>query len=205
MGKDNNYTKYDEALTDNEIYNYALIVDEFMIGKITYKELQEKFSELYGIEVRVEINSKSGMTLEERADFANRLIKEDYNYNDITGFILNGRYLNNVLFKMDYKAIEVLANNNIPRYMEAYKRILETQLHYSYDKNEKLKAERNMWKRKIEELENKLVIDSDELTSYVVKAVKSGTPVNNTKVVYLDENGELKTTGPRLVKKKDKE
>ena len=204
MGKDNYYTKYDEALTDNEIYNYALIVDEFMIGKITYKELQEKFSELYGIDVSVEINSKSGLTLEERADFANRLIKEDYNYNDIAGFILNGRYLNNVLFKMDYKAIEVLADNNIPHYMEAYKRILETQLHYSYDKNEKLKAERNMWKRKIEELENKLVIDSDELTSYVVKAVKSETPVNNTKVVYLDENGELKTTGPKLTKKKEK-
>ena len=46
------------------------------------------------------------------------------------------------------------------------------------------------------------LVDADELTSLVKEAVKSDNANADLMSVYLDENGELKSTGPRLVKKK---
>ena len=202
MESNNFYTRYDETLTDKEIYNYALIVDEFMKGQITYKELQEKFSEEYGIEVNADATIRTIMTLEEFNDFCDRISREDYEYNDISWFVLSGKDFRNVLFRLDYKAIEVLANNNVRYYMEVYKAILETQIRHSYDKNEELKAKRNMWKRRVVELQKELSIDTDKLTNSVKDAVKSEDNPNKPLSVYLDLNGELKTTGPKLTKKK---
>lgn len=203
MESNNFYTRYDEILTDKEIYNYALIVDEFMKGQITYKELQEKFSKEYGIEVNADATIRTIMTLEEFNDFCNRKSREDYEYNDISCFILSGKDFRNVLFRLDYKAIEVLANNNVRYYMEVYKAILETQIRHSYDKNEKLKAKRNMWKRRVAELQKELSIDTDKLTNSVKEAVKSDNVNTDLMSVYIDEQGKLKTIGPKLTRKKD--
>ena len=196
------YTMYDEILTDKEIYNYALIVDEFMRGQITYKELKEKFSNEYGIKVRADYAFPTGMTIEEHSNYIDRINSENPNYNDISYFIISGENFKNVQFRIDYKVIEILANNNIRYYMEVYKSILETQVRHSYDKSAKLKAERDAWKRRIVELQEELSIDTDELTSDVKEAVKNGDNGFTIPSVYLDENGKLKTTGPKLVKKK---
>ena len=202
MKSNNFYTMYDEVLTDKEIYNYALLVDEFMSGQITYKELKEKFSNEYGIEVRADYAFPTDMSIEEHSNYIDRINNENPNYNDISYFIISGENFKNVQFRIDYKAIEVLANNNVRYYMEVYKAILETQIRHSHDKNEELKAKRNMWKRRVVELQKELSIDTDKLTNSVKEAVKSDNADADLMSVYLDEDGELKTTGPKLVKKK---
>ena len=45
-------------------------------------------------------------------------------------------------------------------------------------------------------------VDVEELDKIVKEAVKNEDNTNGPASVYLDENGELKTTGPKLVKKK---
>ena len=201
MKSNNFYTRYDEILTDKEIYNYALIVDEFMKGQISYKELKEKFSNEFGIEVNADADYSRAKG--EFNDYCNRVSRENYDYNDIVYFILSGKDFKNVLFRLDYKAIEVLANNNIRYYMEVYKVILETQIRHSYDKNEKLKVKRNMWKRRVAELQKELSIDTDKLTNSVKEAVKSDNVNTDLMSVYIDEQGALKTIGPKLTRKKD--
>lgn len=203
MKTDNYYTRYDEILTDNEIFNYALLVDEFMRGQITYKELKEKFSNEYGIEVRADYAFPTGMTTEEHSNYIDRINSENPSYNDISYFIISGENFKNVIFRIDYKVIEVLANNNVRYYMEVYKAILETQIRHSYDKNEKLKAKRNMWKRRVAELQKELSIDTDKLTNSVKEAVKSDNVNTDLMSVYIDGQGQLKTIGPKLTRKKD--
>lgn len=202
MESNNFYTRYDEILTDKEIYNYALIVDEFMRGQITYKELKEKFSNEYGIEVRADYAFPTDMRIEELNNYIDRTNSENPSYNDISYFIISGENFKNVQFRIDYKAIEVLANNHIRYYMEAYKSILETQVRHSFDKR-MLRAKRNMWRRRIAELQKELSIDTDELTNSVKEAVKNENVLQNPKSVYVDESGALKTTGPKLTRKKD--
>ena len=46
------------------------------------------------------------------------------------------------------------------------------------------------------------LIDADELTKSVKEAVKNENEVQSPTSVYLDETGKLKTTGPKLTKKK---
>ena len=116
MKLNNFYTMYDEILTDKEIYNYALLVDEFMRGQITYKELKKKFSNEYGIEVRADYAFPTGMSIEEHSNYIDRIKSENPSYNDISYFIISGENFKNVQFRIDYKAIEVLANNNV-RYL----------------------------------------------------------------------------------------
>ena len=61
-----------------------------------------------------------------------------------------------------YKTIEVLANSGIPEYQNALIALLRVQLRHSYDKDEKVRALRSKWKRRIVELEAQLS-ESDKL------------------------------------------
>ena len=96
------------------------------------------------------------MTNDEKNTIEKRILEKNYLYNDINYFVLNSAEFKNIIFRIDYKAIEILANYGIPEYQETMISILMTQLKHSYDKDEVLAAERSKWKRRINELKSQL-------------------------------------------------
>ena len=60
-----------------------------------------------------------------------------------------------------------------------------------------------MWKRRVAELQKELSIDTDKLTNSVKEAVKSDNVNTDLMSVYIDGQGQLKTIGPKLTRKKD--
>ena len=157
MEKTKNYIRYDEVLTDEEILMYAKVIDQFKRENIQFIDVKSIFLK-QGIELDVKTNdfSLTKMTTEQANIINKRIIEQNYIYNDINYFILNSANFKNVIFIMDYKAIEVLANSGIREYQQTLIGILKTQLRISYDKDEILTKKRSQWKRKINELESQL-------------------------------------------------
>ena len=114
----------------------------------------------YGISVELILNdfSKRMMTISQAEELKKRITEKQYIYSDIDRYILNSNDFKNVIFCIDYKAIEVLANSGIPEYQETMMSILKTMLRHSYDKDEKLKVERSRWKRRVYELKESLSV-----------------------------------------------
>ena len=157
MEKDIKYVRYEEALTDNEILLYAQIINQFEKGEIDFQTLKSLFLN-NGVNIEPVPNdfSKKMMTISEADVIKKRISEQKYLYSDINYFILNSNEFKNVVFHMDYKAIELLANYGVPEYQETMISILMTQLKHSYDKDEKLAAERSKWRRRIAELKSSL-------------------------------------------------
>ena len=157
MKKDRNYIGYDKALTDNEILLYSQMVDRFKNGEIDFANLKSMFLD-YGIKIEAipKDYSKKMMTVIEANTIKKRILDEKFLYSDINYFILNSSKFKNVVFRIDYKAIEILANYGIPEYQNMMISILMMQLKHSYDKDEYLSVERNKWKRRINELKLEL-------------------------------------------------
>ena len=157
MKKNTNYIGYQKALTDNEILLYSQIIAQFKNGEIDFTNLKSIFLN-YGITIEAILNdfSKRMMTITEADTIKKRISEKNYLYGDINYFVLNSSEFKNVIFRMDYKAIEVLANYGMPEYQEIMISILMTQLRHSYDKDENLTAERSKWKRRIDELKSQL-------------------------------------------------
>lgn len=158
MKKDVKYVRYDVALTDNEILLYSQIVNQFKHNEIDFLNLKNIFLS-YGIVLDVILCdfSKRKMTISDGEIFEKRISEQKYLYSDINYFVLNSDKFKNVLFTLDSKAIEILANYGISEYQETMISILKTQLRYSFDKDEKLEVERSKWRRRIVELESELV------------------------------------------------
>lgn len=157
MEKTKNYIRYDEVLTDEEILMYAKVIDQFKRENIQFIDVKSIFLK-QGIELDVKTNdfSLTKMTAEQANIINKRIIEQNYIYNDINYFVLNSANFKNVIFIMDYKAIEVLANSGMREYQQTLIGILKTQLRISYDKDEILTKKRSQWKRKIDELESQL-------------------------------------------------
>lgn len=157
MKKNTNYIGYEKALTDNEILLYSQIIAQFKNGEIDFTNLKSIFLN-YGITIEAIPNdfSKRMMTITEADTIKKRISEKNYLYGDINYFVLNSSEFKNVVFRIDYKAIEVLANYGMPEYQEIMISILMTQLKHSYDKDENLTAERSKWKRRIDELKSQL-------------------------------------------------
>ena len=157
MKKNTNYIGYEKALTDNEILMCSQIINQFKNGEIDFTNLKSIFLN-YGITIEVILNdfSKKMMTITEADIIKKRISEKNYLYEDINYFILNSTEFKNIVFRIDYKAIEILANYGIPEYQETMISILMKQLEHSYDKDENIAAERNKWKRRINELKVQL-------------------------------------------------
>ena len=157
MKKNIKYVKYDEALTDNEILLYAQIINQFKKGVIDFQTLKCLFLD-NGVNIELDLNdfSKRMMTISEADVIKKRLSEQKYLYSDINYFILNSNEFKNVLFCIDYKAIELLASHGDLEYQETMISILMTQLKNSYDKDERLAIERSKWRRRIAELKSSL-------------------------------------------------
>ena len=154
MKKNINYINYAKALTDNEILLYSQLINNFKNGEIDFNNLRIMFLD-YGVTIEPILNDFSKS--KRASDTTLKRIKEqNYHYNDINYFILNSDKFKNVVFCIDYKAIELLANHGVPEYQEIMISILMTQLRYSYDKDETLAAERRKWLRRIDELKLQL-------------------------------------------------
>lgn len=157
MKKNINYVRYENALTDEEILLYAQMINKFKNDEIDFKRLQNMFlNQGVMIEPTLIDFSKKLTTLSEADIIRERISKQNYLYSDIHNFVLNSNRFKNVVFYMDYKAIEVLANFGIPEYQNTLISILKTQLRHSYDKDENVAAERAKWRKKIDELESQL-------------------------------------------------
>ena len=155
--KDIKYVRYENALTDNEILVYAQIINQFKKGEIDFQTLKSLFLNNGVIVEPVPTDfSKKKMTISEADIIKKRISEQKYLYSDINYFILNSNEFKNVVFHMDYKAIELLANYGVPEYQETMISILMTQLKHSYDKDEKLATERSKWRRRIAELKSSL-------------------------------------------------
>lgn len=111
--------------------------------------------------------SKKMITVTEANTISNRISEQNYLYDDINCFILNSSEFKNIVFRIDYKAIEVLANHGVPEYQEAMISILMTQLKHSYDKDENLVIERSKWRRRINELKSQLSKDETVNNFYI--------------------------------------
>ena len=153
--------RYEDALTDNEIFTYAKLIDQFEKGESDYSALKSDFL-LQGVNLEaipVDISNKM-MTVNDAEDYKKRVSEQKYISDDISGYLLNAEDYKNVIFYMDYKAIEVLANHGIPEYQQKLIGILSTQLTHSSDSNDEISAKRAMWKRRIDELKQN--IDSNK-------------------------------------------
>lgn len=145
---------YTYVLTDNEILTYALLIDKFEEKEIDYKTLKNMFLEYnVNLDVVTKDYSASQLPLEE---INRRQQEENYTSGDITSYILNSEEYKNVDFKIDYTAMEILANANVEKYQTILIDILKFQLMNSHDTNEILAAERRKWKKRINELESQL-------------------------------------------------
>ena len=121
VGKEK-YIRYDEALTDNEILTYSQIINQFRNGEIDFSDLKKIFLS-YGVDINPvakDISNKF-MTISEANSIKKRISEQKYLYNDINYFILNSNNFKNIVFVIDYKAIELLANHGIPEYQKAMK------------------------------------------------------------------------------------
>ena len=107
MKKDIKYVRYEEALTDNEILLYAQIINQFKKGEIDFQTLKSLFLN-NGVNIEPVPNdfSKKMMTISEADVIKKRISEQKYLYSDINYFILNSNEFKNVVFHMDYKAIE---------------------------------------------------------------------------------------------------
>lgn len=155
------YIRYDVALTDNEILQYSQIIDQFKKGEINFHTLQNMFLN-EGITIEPVVNDYSKLPLTPEVDVIKKRISEqNYLYSDINYFVLNSSEFKNVVFRIDYKAIELLANYGMPEYQSAMISTLTTQLRHAYsnEKDDKLEAKRRKWIRRICELESSLKED----------------------------------------------
>ncbi len=159
MKEDKKYVRYDMALTDNEILQYALIIDQYEKGKIDNQTLRNLFLDK-GVTIEPRFHDYSKMLLLSSVGaMKKRILEGNYVYNDVDCFVLNSEGFKNVVFRMDRKAIEVLADYGIPEYQEALLGILSYQLRlvrWTVPKDEKMLAEWEKWRRRVIELEASL-------------------------------------------------
>jgi len=169
MKKEKKYIWYSDALTDNEILQYALIINQFKNNEIDFQTLKELFwnKRIKIIPSLVYPSTKKKLTISQLEELKKRFLERKYLYSDINYFILNSNKFKfkNVIFHMDYKVIELLANYGLPEYQEAMISILMNKLKHSFDKDKDFEiiAQRAKWKRRIAEL--KLALSKEEVTN----------------------------------------
>ena len=150
------YLRYDKVLTDNEIAEYAQLLDKFRNREIGYKELEQLFLEK-GITITPNLDNQiPKMNISEAEAYEKRRANGDYLYHEIHSYVLNSEVLHNVIFCVDYKTVEVMSNRGVPYYLQAMRMILRTQLRHSSDTSKLLAAERSMWQRRIREIDKEL-------------------------------------------------
>ena len=150
------YERYNIVLNDDEILKCALLINEYKKGDINFSELKKKFQSI-GIVMKprlIDFSTKK-MTVEQGKVVKERLDNENYIYNDINGFLLDIGD-KKVIFYMDYKAIEVLANAGLPEYIKSLIGILEWEIKNmpNGEKKELLKEKRLLYLSKLNEYDN---------------------------------------------------
>lgn len=149
------FTRYENILTDKEILEYALLINNFKHERINFSNLRNIFWAQHKINLQImpiDISHRKLLPKEE----ITRRINENYNYNDIKAYVLSSDEFQNVVFYMDRKAIELLANAGIPEYQKELASILMLELRLTSDKDQKTAAERRQRQKRIIELEEQL-------------------------------------------------
>ena len=159
---DYDYVRYDYALTDKEILLCAQIIDQFERGEIDFITLKEQFLG-YDISLEAVLHDVSGrmMTVVQAEEREKRIAEHNFRPEDIKYYLLNSENFKNVVFLMDRKAIELLAESGSRKYQEALIGILKTQLKYSMNTTLESTAQRAMWSRRITELEKDMEKNSN--------------------------------------------
>ena len=138
---------------------YSQILDQFKKGNIDFTELKKEFLN-YGITIKPVVEyvhtRKPTPSGSPEKSLEKRISEQNYLYDDIDYFILNSDDFKNVAFRMDFKAVESLANAGFPEYQEMLISMLKALLKHSYDKDEIITTERAKIMRRISELELQL-------------------------------------------------
>ena len=133
------YKDYKTVFNDDEILIYGLLLDKFKNQVINYEQLKNLLAS-HGISVKpllIDFASKK-MTIKEGKEIQKRLDNEDYIYDDINCFIFNSDNFENVIFAIDYKVVDVLANYGEPSYVET-KEFLEERYGIHIDEEKKMR------------------------------------------------------------------
>lgn len=151
------FTRYENILTDKEILEYALLINNFKHERINFSNLKNIFWAQHKITLQIltSFNLSIRKTLLKKEEVI-RYLNDDYNYNDIKAYVLSSDEFQNVVFYMDRKAIELLANAGIPEYQKELASILMLELRLTSDKDQKTAAERRQRQKRIIELEEQL-------------------------------------------------
>lgn len=147
---DKNYIKYDTVLSVSEIIEYALMIDKFEEGSIDFFKLQNLFlSNNVSLNVEPYDLSEIIVTKDKGKVIRDRYIKGNYLPSDIRHYIING----NIIFNIDYKVIELLANAGVPKYQTLFLAILKSELRNSNNYA-------NILEEKIAKLESKVSLQN---------------------------------------------
>ncbi len=146
---DKKYERYDKVLNISEIIEYALMIDKFEEGSIDFKRLQALFLN-NNVSLTVEpYKISETVNKEKRKEIKERYINGNYLPSDILNYIINGH----IIFNIDYKVIELLANAGVVKYQTLFLSILKSQLR---DSN----IYSNILEEKINKLESKVSLNS---------------------------------------------
>ena len=165
------YVCYEDVLTDKEIVLCAQLIDDFTEKKINYKELEQKFLSM-GITIQPLLRQRprilwfSGIPSKEIEDnfkiADERIAKKEYLACDIDNYVLNSEKFKNVLFNIDDKAVELLANAGNLKYKCYLIDELKERLKRSDDSTPEMVVNRRNWLRQIEALELDVANAKDE-------------------------------------------
>ena len=153
----NKVIDYSDILTDKEIITYALILDKFKKGLISYQKMEKLFLR-FNIEIEPIKRKYYGamITIDKTREIEERSNNNNYISSDLEGIILNSIDYKNVVFRIDYYVIELLAKAGLKKYKKILIGILETQLKLTYNVNQEVANNRRKWKKQIEELKLKI-------------------------------------------------
>lgn len=157
----NDYNKYDTILSDEEILRYALMIDEFKIGKIDFKNLESKMQSI-GVVIKPKYKDPSNLKLVERAkEMKERIEHNKPNYSDIECFLMDIAD-KKVDFRLDYKAIKLLADSGKKNYIDHFIGLLDYAIRHTPDskKKQELIAEQNHYSLLLGSLEREEVKNS---------------------------------------------
>lgn len=158
--KNNELINYGDILTDKEILVYARILDAFAKKRINYQSLEKLFAE-NGVNVRPLLYDNSiYLTMADYNAAHERFARKEYVYSDIRSFILSNNEFQNIMFGLDYKSVEVLANSGDLEYKECLRIILKTFMKNIDVTSQKGLTLKRKWNTQIKELESELGMNS---------------------------------------------
>ena len=152
--KDNkDYVLYPSALTDKQILEFALILDQFQEKEIDFPTMIKLYQDL-GVSVEPVFTDYEKHTINRNQLEAirERRARQEYTYEDLSHLSMEVNHIKNVIFRIDHKAIRVLAAAGYTKYQKILLGILQSQIRLDNGHSYEAYAERMKWIQEAKEL-----------------------------------------------------